>query len=641
MDFAGQNTLPCFRERMITRFFILKQEDKTLAETEKRKKSAVKEDKSANPEKKKINWHETVSIMTRFYKYTAEYFWQWGVWRFIGGFFSASVGLLFNYRLGKVVDVIIDNDWQVAIKSIIVLASLAVFRMIIGYTNSLSAYRYDILSGRKLRKTAMERIHSLPIGYFESKHTGEVISRVVNDIDRLQNYYSDSIAGMWSYLPMNTVMGLWMLFAINWKLSLICVISIPLLAFVIGKISMPIAEAGKKIQECIATCNAYLRDFIEGIEIYKIFTMEKRHGKNFEMAVDEGVLHAKKKSARQRVTWAIGSFNYVLPTVLSYVVGGIFVSRGEMSIGDLVAFSTVLPLVANITHQFATSYTTLIEHTGIAKHFFELLDEKRERTDGGDYSKSGSGVELEFRNVSYSYPNGLVVLKDCSFKVPGGRTVAMVGASGGGKSTLFKLLCGYYTSYTGEIRINGAELSEWNLDRLRQNIAYVSQESYLFDNTILENIRFGKLDSTDEEVIEAAHKAYAHDFITELENGYNTKLGERGVRLSGGQAQRIAIARAILKNAPLILLDEPTAALDTKAEFYVQKALENLSNQKTVFVIAHRISTIEKSDNILVLENGHVIEQGNHGELVSRGGRYIELYSSQIAIDAEEAIVNA
>lgn len=611
----------------------MKQEDKFLL-TEKPIKKAEKE-------KKKINWHETLLILKRFYKYTVEYFWQWGVWRFLGGLASASIGLLFNYRLGKVVDVIIDNDRQVAVKAMVLLVSLAVIRMIVGYTNSLTAYRYDILSGRKLRKQAMERIHSLPIGYFESKHTGEVISRVVNDIDKLQSYYSDSVAGMWSYLPMNTVLGLYLLFSINWKLTVVCIVTIPVFTVVIGKISMPISEAGKKIQECIATCNAYLRDFIEGIEIYKIFTMEKRHGKHFEAAVDEGVAHSMKKSARQRVTWAIGSFNYVLPTVLSYAVGGLFVSRGEMSIGDLVAFSTVLPLVANITHQFAGSYTSLIEHMGIAKHFFELLDEKPERTDGGDYTKSGVGVELEFKNVSYAYPNGLSVLTDCSFKVPSGQTVAMVGASGGGKSTLFKLLCGYYTDYAGGIRINGAQLSGWNLDLLRRNIAYVSQESYLFDNTIMENIRFGKLDATDEEVIEAAKKAYAHDFILELENGYETKLGERGVRLSGGQAQRIAIARAILKNAPLILLDEPTAALDTKAEFYVQKALDNLSKQKTVFVIAHRISTIEKSDNILVLENGRIIEQGNHAELVAKVGRYIELYSSQIAIDREEATANA
>ncbi len=614
-----------------------------MAKKQREKTKTVKEDNlsvkdNKTEEKKKVDWHETLAIMVRYYKYTIEYFWQWGVWRVVGGFGSASVGLLFNYRLGKVVDVIVGKDWNVAVKTMIMLASLAVIRMIIGYTNALTAYRYDILSGRKLRKKAMERIHSLPISYFESKHTGEVISRVVNDIDKLQNYYSDSIAGMWSYLPVNTVMGLWLLFSINWKLSLICVISIPVLTLVIGKISMPISEASKKIQECIAACNSYLRDFIEGIEIYKIFTMEKRHGRHFEEAVDEGVSYAKKKSMRQRVTWTIGSFNYVLPTVLSYAIGGlVFVTRGEMTIGDLVAFITVLPLVANTTHQFAGSYTALIEHMGIAKHFFELLDEKPERTDGGDYAKAGTGVELEFKDVTYSYPNGLSVLSDCSFKVPGGQTVAMVGASGGGKSTLFKLLCGYYTAYTGDIRINGAELSQWNLDELRGNIACVSQESYLFDNTIKENIRFGKLGATDEEVVEAAKKAYAHDFILELENGYDTKLGERGVRLSGGQAQRIAIARAILKNAPLILLDEPTAALDTKAEFYVQKALENLSEKKTVFVIAHRISTIENSDNILVLENGRIIEQGKHSDLVAKGGRYIELYSSQIA--REEAAV--
>jgi ABC-type multidrug transport system fused ATPase/permease subunit len=237
---------------------------------------------------------------------------------------------------------------------------------------------------------------------------------------------------------------------------------------------------------------------------------------------------------------------------------------------------------------------------------------------------------IEFENVSYGYANGLAVLDDCSFVVPRNKTTALVGASGGGKTTGFKLLCGYYDDYKGMIKVNGRSIGEWDLSALRKNMAYVSQENYLFDATIMDNIRYGRLDATDEEVMDAAKAAYADDFILQTENGYDTVLGERGVHLSGGQQQRLSIARAILKDALIILLDEPTAALDTKSEYYVQQALDNLASKKTVFVIAHRISTIENADNILVLEQGKIIEQGRHKELIARKGRYIELYSSQL-----------
>ncbi len=237
---------------------------------------------------------------------------------------------------------------------------------------------------------------------------------------------------------------------------------------------------------------------------------------------------------------------------------------------------------------------------------------------------------IEFSDVSYSYNENENLISKCTFTIEKGKKTALVGASGSGKTTIFKLLCGFYDTYEGDISIGNFNLSKWKLSEARKYISIVGQDIYLFNDTIIENIRLGNINASDIEVKNAAKKAYAHEFILNTKNGYNTIVGERGIQLSGGQRQRIAIARAILKDAPIILLDEPTSALDTKAEYYVQQAIENLEKEKTVFVIAHRLSTIINSDKILVLENGKIIEKGKHKELIKNGMRYKELYKTQI-----------
>jgi ABC-type multidrug transport system fused ATPase/permease subunit len=534
------------------------------------------------------------------------------------------------HTLGKMLDIAISGIWSDAVTFIIWMAIFVLARTGNGYFNALTTYRYQTEAAYMMQRAAIDKINALPIGYFESRHTGTVISRLLNDIAKIQKFLPNSVAGIWSHTPVNIFFGFSLLFFINWKLTLIVFTVVMVTTYLLSKVSIPLSSHTKDEQASITKYNASLRDFLEGNEIYKIFGMMKTHGNRYNAAVAEQYNHNKAIRKRRSYMDAISGLNIYLPFVLSYVVGSFFVASGEITIGSLYAFSMILPNVTRVAGQMEEAVATITETSGISRHFFELIDTPEERRDGADYSLADARNVIAFDKVGYAYPNGLHVLDNCSFVVPKAATVALVGASGSGKSTLFKLLSGYYETYSGEIRINGHSLREWNLRALRSNIAYVSQESYLFDNTIMENIRYGRPEATDDEVIAAAKAAYADVFIQEIEHGYQATLGERGINLSGGQRQRIAIARAILRNAPIILLDEPTAALDNRSEFHVQQALNNLSANKTVLVIAHRISTIEHADLILVLDNGTIVEQGSHQELVARSGRYVALYSSQI-----------
>ncbi len=565
------------------------------------------------------------------YKYTKKAFWQWGVWRWLGGIASASLNILIAKTMGSMLDIAIGGNWGEAVAFFIWISVFVLSRSLIGYTNSLTSYRYEVKSGYFMRCAAMDKINALPIRYFETKHTGTVISRLLNDIAKMQEFLPNSVAGIWSHTPVNILFGLFLLFAISWKLTLIVITVVMTTTFFLSKITVPLSDYTKAEQESMVKCNSYLRDFFEGNDLYKIFAMKETHGKKVADSVREQL--ACNKAIRKKRSWirAVSSINYYLPWVLSYVVGSFFVARGEITIGELYAFAAILPNVTKVAWQMGDGLAAIVETSGIAKHYFELLETPGERADGEDFRLSQKPDAIEFNSVDYAYTGQPPVLSNCSLTVPKHSTVALVGGSGSGKTTLFKLLCGYYEDYDGDIRVNGHALREWNLKALRQNIAYVSQESYLFHDTILENIRCGKPGACDEEVIAAAKAAYADEFILQTEKGYHTVLGERGINLSGGQRQRLAIARAILRDAQMILLDEPTAALDTRSEFHVQKALDRLSAHKTVFVIAHRVSTVENADNILVLENGHIVEQGCHRELIANGGRYVELYSTQIA----------
>ncbi|MFA7674274.1 MAG: ABC transporter ATP-binding protein, partial [Clostridia bacterium] len=319
-----------------------------------------------------------------------------------------------------------------------------------------------------------------------------------------------------------------------------------------------------------------------------------------------------------------------------YVIGGVLIFQNEMTIGQLFTFVQVLMPVTRSFGELSDVWTSITEAVGSSEHFFKFLDADEERTSGESYSVTDSKDMVQFKNVSFSYTPQIPLITDVSFTVKKGEKVAIVGVSGCGKSTLHKLILGYYENYKGEIIIGDHELKQWNVEDLRSNMSSVFQDTYLFNNTIKENVRMGNIDADDDQITDAIKKANAMEFVSTFENGIDSNVGERGSTLSGGQKQRIVLARAILKNAPILLLDEPTSALDSKSEYYIQQSIQDINEDITVITIAHRLSTIINADKILVLDEGRIVETGNHETLISKKGKYFELYERQLVNEKED-----
>ncbi|MBN1622939.1 MAG: ABC transporter ATP-binding protein [Clostridia bacterium] len=566
----------------------------------------------------------------RLYGLTREYFFKYGIFRWFGGIASGGLEVFFSYLMGRMVGVALTGDIKELVRYAAIIISATIIRTILGLVNEYSHSYYSIHSGKKLREMAMEKINDLPIAYYENQHTGESISRFASDIEKIQSFYGNTIAGIWSWVPASFAFSLAILLKTNWELTLICGTVIPVFLIIMNKISIPIGEASQERQEHAAEYNSYLRDFTEGIHIYKSFGMYDNHGKKFKDACGKYAEASFKMAKRRAFSIGLMILGMILPQIVALGVGSLYVINGKLAIEELFVFTSVLWPFVSIFRRVSESWSDLIEEYGRAKHLFILLYSESERTTGEDLTDLSKEIVMEFRNVGFSYTDSTEVLKSTSFTVEKGKKTALVGISGSGKSTVHKIFSGHYDNYSGEVVFMGSELSRWKLASLRSNIAAVNQEIYLFNDNVLENIRYGRPAATDEEVMDAARKAYAHEFIIELEDGYGTMLGERGTGLSGGQRQRIAVARALLKDSPVILLDEPTSALDTRAEFHVQKAIERLEEGRTVFIIAHRLSTIENADKIVVLEEGKVVGTGSHFELIDSNETYRQLYSRQV-----------
>lgn len=544
------------------------------------------------------------------------------------------IGLFISWLTGQMLDMAMEKDINLLLKLAVLLFICMTFNFVLNYFAIRTVGKYRIKCGRTLRKTAGRKINDLSMSYYEDNHTGSTVTRLISDIDKLEEFYVTFVSRICGVLPTRFLGAIVLVLILNIKLGL-CLLVLPVIGYIISKITTKLSNLTKSIQDETDVYNSLLRDFIDGVHIYKSYNMENIFDPVFEKACAAVSDKSVKASKTRETAAAFSILGEILPRLFIYIAGGVLVTRGELTVGDLFIFSQVMGPVVWSFNELANSWILIPESSGRAEHFFELLDADEEKSTGGDHIYSSSDTIIEFKNVSFSYYKGVEVLKDVSFTVKRGEKVAIVGASGSGKSTIQKLMIGHYESYGGSIKIFGREFHDWNPYKLRDYISTVTQDVYLFCDTIKENIRYGNLSADDNDIIEAAKKSCAHEFILDLENGYDTIVGERGSKLSGGQCQRLAIARTILKNSPILLMDEPTSSLDTKSEHYVQKAIENLEEEKTVVIIAHRLSTIINADKIVVLNNGEVAETGNHEELIKKSGRYRELYERQL-LEREE-----
>lgn len=501
----------------------------------------------------------------------------------------------------------------------------------------VTRFTYDTsikLAGQKAIQDIRNDMYSsnirLNMAFFNRNAAGELMSRMTNDIGAMQEGIANIVTGLFRDLvSLVSLMGY--LFYLNWRLALLSIVAIPVTVYPARLIGKKIKNASGRSLNVMGGITAILQESFSGIKVIKAFGVENRAITRFRKANLEYFHQIRKYIKYESLAAPVSELIISFGIAAVIYFGGSQVLSGRMTSFDLIAFIGAMVMLSKPVNKLQGSYTTLQRSAGAAERVFQLLDEHRDiadRPNALDMERS-SGV-VEFRCVSFSYGDE-PILQDISLTAECNRMIALVGPSGGGKSTLVSLLPRFYDVTAGAISIDGHDIRDITLKSLTSQIALVDQETTLFNESIANNIRYGKPEATLEEVVEAAKVAFAHDFILQLPEGYDTNIGDRGVRLSGGQRQRICIARALLKNAPILILDEATSALDTESEKMVQKALDNLMVNRTTFVIAHRLSTVLHADRIIVLEGGRIVESGTHDDLLENSGLYSRLHSLQFS----------
>ena len=481
----------------------------------------------------------------------------------------------------------------------------------------------------KMRKDVSEKIKGVALKYFESRTYGEVLSRITNDIDTMGNGLNQSITQL--ITSVSTVIGVFiMMLTISPLMTMIAIIILPISVALMGIIIKKSQRFFKQQQEYVGHINGQVEEVYGGHTVIKAFNKEETTLKEFHETNE--VLYKSAWKAQffsglmQPVMMFVGNLGYVGVAIS----GAALAIRGTITIGDIQAFIQYVKNFTQPIQQVAQVTNMMQQMAAAAERVFELLEEEEE-VQVVEHPASVEDIkgEVDFRHVKFGYDPEKIIIHDFSVHVDPGKQVAIVGPTGAGKTTMVKLLMRFYDVNEGAILLDGHNVKEYNRRELRDALGMVLQETWLFKGTIMENIRYGRLDATDEEVIAAAKAAHAHRFISALPGGYQMELNEEVTNISQGQKQLLTIARAILANNPVLILDEATSSVDTRTEHSIQRAMDNLMKGRTSFVIAHRLSTIKNADIILVMKDGDIIEQGNHEELMAQNGFYAELYNSQ------------
>ncbi len=539
------------------------------------------------------------------------------------------IGIIYPIITRNMLNVFIpDRRYNLIVLSGVLLLTIYFIRMLLMYFIQYQGHMMGTKMQAQMRSDMFNHLQTLPYKFYDDNETGKIMARMTNDLMMVselahhgpENIIISTISIVTSFIYLATI---------NWKLSLIIFLCVPIMAVLAAKMRLKMKDAFKKSRQSLAEINAALESSISGIRVTKAFTNSKTEEKKFEKG-NMQFLSARKLA--YNLMGRFHSFTTFITDVFNVIVlifGGIFLYNGEINMGDYSAFIVSVGV-------FLNPVTTLINFmeqfqdgvTGFER-FLEIMDAEPEKDIPTAKPKNDILGEIEFQNVSSSYDGENTVLKSFNLKIEKGKKFALVGSSGGGKTTVCHLIPRFYPVSEGQILIDGTPITEITIESLRKNIGIVQQDIYLFNSSIKDNILYGKPDATDDEVIEAAKKANIHDYIISLPEGYETVIGERGVKLSGGQKQRLSIARVFLKNPPILILDEATSALDNVTEIYIQKALDELCIGRTTVVVAHRLSTIKNADRIAVVENGSIVESGTHEELMGLNGEYAGLYNLQ------------
>lgn len=479
-------------------------------------------------------------------------------------------------------------------------------------------------------------IQNLSFDFFDNRPVGKILARVVGDVNTLKNLFDQSIQSLIPEL-LNLIFVSIVMLILNVKLALACITLLPILGIAIFVIETYSRKRWEVYRNKRSNLNAFSHEEFSGIKVVQSFAKEDYTEEKFKELVGE-----QKKSFNRAVRlndmfWPLVELSWGIGTVIVFAVGYKLIIAGEIQVGTLIAFSMYTGMFWRPIMNLSNFYNTLITNFSAADRIFDILDIKPDiqNIEGAKIMHKIKG-HVEFKNVAFSYNENSEVLKEVNFKVSAGEKIALVGSTGAGKSTIVSLLSRFYDVTTGEILVDNKNIKDFDLESYRSQLGIMLQDTFLFSATIMENIRYGRLEATDEEVMLAAKAVNAHKFISELENGYNTEVNERGSRLSLGQRQLVSFARALLANPRILILDEATSNIDTQTEKLVQKGIEKLIQGRTSFVIAHRLSTIRDCDRIMVVEDGKIVESGSHKELLEKKELYHNLYMAQYKLLNED-----
>lgn len=547
-------------------------------------------------------------------------------------------------------DLIPNKKYQLIIVFGLTLLALYGVKMLLNFFIQYIGHVMGVRMQAQMRSDMFNHLEKLPYSFYDNHETGKIMSRMTNDLMDIselahhgpENLIISSISIIASFIYLSTI-DIW--------LTLIIFAAVPFLVLIAAVLRKKMRDAFTRSRQSVAQINASLESSISGIRVTKAFTNAEKEAEKFEEGNESFV------AARSDAYKAMGQFHsgtaFITDVfnVIVLIAGGLFLYSGRIGFGDYSAFvvsvgmfiSPVMTLI-NFMEQYQNGVTGF-------ERFLQIMDEIPESDTPGAVDMGKAEGHIELKNVTFAYDptekedgtmtDPVDVLTDVSLNIEKGRTFALVGPSGGGKTTICHLIPNFYKLQQGEIFIDGKEIRSLTMQSLRRNIGIVQQDIYLFNATIRDNILYGRLDATEEEVIEAAKRANIHDWIMSLENGYATEIGERGVRLSGGQKQRLSIARVFLKNPPILILDEATSALDNTTEILIQQSLDELCKGRTTLVVAHRLSTIKNADEIAVIAGGKIAEQGRHEDLIQKNGIYADLYQLQFrantGLDAADA----
>ncbi|MFD2117911.1 ABC transporter ATP-binding protein [Paenibacillus yanchengensis] len=542
---------------------------------------------------------------------------------------NAGNDIILVYFLNILVNAALSENFAGVQYAIIILFCSVLFGVGVNYLDTYSSGKFSAYVARDMKRTYSGAIDRLPLSYLETKHSADFSSRMSNSINAMEHFFNYELIAIFFHSFRITI-SIAVMFFINWQLTLFCIILLPIVALLTNKISQPLHQYSAKMQQSLAQTNKSTQDMISGIHLVKSYQLATLLFRKFKRRVHKMLAEALFMEKRKASIGSLSVFVQTAPFILFFMVGGYLVIQKQLALGGLVAFAMLLNYLLQGLGSLPKLIANLKVVEAIADDLLATIDVGLERVGGIKPAITTTVSAVQFEDVTFSYDGQTNILHSIHFQLAPLKKIALVGSSGSGKSTIFKLITAFYEHYSGNIKLFGHPLNEWDITYAREQIAVVSQDTFLYAGTIFHNLICGTAGVTLEAVVEAARSANIHDYIVSLPNGYDTIVGERGINLSGGQKQRIAIARAIIKNAPLILLDEATSALDTESEMLVQEALHRIMKDKTVLVIAHRLSTIKDADEVLVLERGIIVERGTHEQLLGREGAYKRLYEQQL-----------